>query len=221
MRNSLIGIALAAVLVVALFAAARYGSRPAAPQQPAATAQSTNPAEVVAALKPDFTGQVVVGDWKMSCGKPRTLPRAPQTGNSAGTPPKQPPPPGWQLPHCNVFQTLRNPKNPSDEVRMMLRRMGFQGVLAVFLRFSPDVVQNGDMATLRVDDKDMPMPVRTCGARFCLSITSVKKLDEADLLKAKSMTLTFTSRASDKEVVAPFKMRGFTEAVGAMRRMDK
>src|ERR1700760_1839354 len=119
MRNSLIGIALAAVLVAALFAAARYSSHPAASQQPSTTVQNTDPATVVAALKPDFVGQVAVGSWRLACNKPRPLPREPQSGNSEGTAPRQPPPPpGWQMPHCNVSQVLRNPKNPSDEVRM-------------------------------------------------------------------------------------------------------
>jgi invasion protein IalB len=222
MRNSLIGIALAAVLVVALFAAARYGSHPAAPQPGAQTEQNADPAAVVAALKPDFVGQTVVGDWRMSCTTPRALPRQPQTGNSAGTAPREaPPPPGWKLPHCNVSQALKNPNNQSDEVRMTLRRMGFQSVLAIFLRYPPEVVDTGDMSTLRVDNKDIPMPIRTCSARFCLAIMSVKKVDEPDFLKAKSISLRFNSRVSGKEIVAPFKMRGFGEAVSAMRRMDK
>ncbi|HTT97236.1 MAG TPA: invasion associated locus B family protein [Rhizomicrobium sp.] len=220
MRNSLIGIALAAVLVVALFAAAHYGARPST-QQPTAAEQNKDPAAVVGALKPDFVGQVTVGDWRMNCTKPRSLPRQPETGNSAGATPRQGPPPGWKLPHCSVYQTLKNPSNPSDEVRMTLRRMGFQGVLAIFLRYPPEIVENGDMSTLRVDSKDIPMPIRTCAARFCLSIMSVKKVDEPDFLKAKSMTLSFTSRVSNKEIVVPFKMHGFAEAVGAMRRMDK
>jgi invasion protein IalB len=225
MRNSLIGLAFAVVLVGALFAAAHYGSHPAAPPQPSSTSQNADPAAVVAALKPDFVGQAAIGDWRMNCTTPRSLPQQPQngrTGNSEGTAPKQAsPPPGWKLPHCSVYQALRNPKNPADEVRMTFRRMGFKSVLAMFLRYPPDVVETGDMSTLKTDRKDIPMPIRTCSARFCLSIMSMKKADEPDFLKTKSMSLTFTSHTSNKEIVAPFKMRGFAEAIGAMRKMDK
>jgi len=222
MRNSLIGIALAIVLVGVLFAGARYGSHPAAQQAAPTVNQNTDPASVVAGLKPSFIGQVAIGSWNMNCTKQRTLPRSPQSGNPGTSGEKQAgPPPGFKLPHCNVSQTLRNPKNPKDEVRMTLRRMGFQSVLAIFLRFPPETVETGDMSVLTLDGKEIEMPIRTCSLQFCLSIMSVKKVDEPDMLKTKNMSLKFTSRASDKEIVVPFKMRGFVEAVGAMRKMDR
>jgi len=222
MRNSLIGIALALVLVGVLFAGARYGSHPAVQQPVTVADQDRDPAAVVAALKPDFIGQTSVGNWKMSCTKQRELPKSPGGGMPGTSGEKrQGPPPGFKLPHCNVSQSLRNPKDPNDEVRMTLRRMGFQSVLAIFLRFPPQAVETGDMSTLAIDGKDIPMPIRTCAMQFCLSIMSVKKVDEPALLKTKTMTLKFTSRASGKEVIVPFKMRGFAEAVGAMRRMDQ
>jgi invasion protein IalB len=218
MRNSLTGIAFAVVLVAALFAAAHFGSRPAVPS---GADQSADPAEVVDALPKDFQGSAAVGDWTLSCGRARSLPRVPQVGNSAAAPPKEAPPPGWTLPHCNVSQGMKSLSNPDNQARMMLRRMGFKSVLAIFLRFPSDAVSAGDPATLKLDKTSVSIPIRTCAPSFCLAVMSIRKADEPQFLKTKRISILFTSRKSNKPVAVPFRMRGFEQAVGAMRRMDK
>ena len=217
MRNSLIGIALAVVLVAALFAAARFGSHPAG----SGAIQYPDPVTAADRLKPDFLGDKQIGAWTISCTKQRELPRQPQTGNSAGAPPKDGPPPGWKLPHCHTFQAVSVPESSSEEVRVTLRRVGFKSVLAIFLRFPPKEAASGDTTTLQLDKTKIQMPVGGCTAIFCLSILSVKHTNEPALLKSKTMTLTYISRGSGKAVTLNYPMTGFAQALGAMRRLDK
>jgi len=218
MRNSFIGIALAVVLMAGLFAAARFHARPGI--DPSA-AQFSDPAKAVAELKPDFMGDKMIGAWTLSCGRQRELPRVPQTGNSEGTPSKDGPPPGWKLPHCHTFQAVKAPQNPTDGVRVTLRRVGFKNVLTIFLRFPPDEVESGDTSMLQIGGTKIPMPIGGCTARFCLSILSVRHANEPALLASKTMTLSYSSRLSGKPVMLKYAMLGFAQSVGAMRQMDK
>src|SRR6185312_9489776 len=137
MRNTLIGAVLALVLVAGLFAAARFGSHPAKGPEPQQT-----PAQVAAQIKPGFIGEQKIGEWAFICGPGRELPKAPgsegHSGNSAGTAPREaPPPPGWKIPRCRSAMGLRSAHNKGEQVRLTFRQVGFKRVLALFLRFPP------------------------------------------------------------------------------------
>lgn len=217
MRNSLVGVALAAVLVAALFAAAHFWSNPVGVSGP-------DPAKLAASLPDDYVGQTTVGAWKLVCNPPRDLPAAPKggmQGNSAGTAPKEtPPPPGWKLPRCIAGLVLRNPNDPQDEIRVTFRNVGFKRVLALFLRFPPTDVTNGDMVKVRFDDTEWQIPVRTCPAAFCLAIQSIKFADVPAVEKAKSFTVMFKPASSRTEVAIPVPTNGLTPAIHAMRRLN-
>jgi len=213
MRNTLIGGALAIVLVAALFAAASYGRRPA-----------EMPASASGALTDDFIGQQKFGAWKLVCNAAQEFPRPPsdgRTGNSEGTAPKEaPPPPGWKMPRCIVGLVLHNPKNPEDEIRVTFRHIGFRRVLALVLRFPPDDVTNGDVIKARFDQSEWPIPVRSCARQFCLAIQSIKFADAPTVEKAKTFSIAFQPSGSENAVQIPVPAAGLGDALQAMRRLN-
>ncbi len=224
MRNTLIGGALAVVLVAALFVAAQYGRKPAIA---GLDAKSLTPAEIAKGLSPDFIGEQKIGEWKLVCGPVHELPKAPplgghEAGNSAGNAPKEAPPPqGWHIPRCRVLIAMRNPKHPDDEIRVTFRAVGFKRVLALFLRFPTTQVEAGDPATLQLDNVAWDIPVRTCAKAFCLSIQSIKFADVPALLKAKTIALKFKPTGSQSTVMIPIPTEGLADAIGVMQRIDK
>lgn len=222
MRNTLIGGALAAVLLVALFVASEHWRKPA---QGKVDASSLTSAEIVKALSPDFVGQQKIGSWMLVCGPVHELPHAPsdgRQGNSQGTAPKEaPPPPGWHIPRCRTMLGLRDPKNPADEIRITFRAVGFKRVLAMFLRFPPDQVETGDPVTLRLDQAQWPVPIRTCAKAFCLSIQSIKFADAPILLNAKSLRLEFKPTGAKEQVAVAVPTDGLSDSIAAMRKIDK
>lgn len=224
MRNTLIGGALAIVLVAALFAAAQYGRKPAIA---GLDTKTLTPAEIAKGLSPDFVGEQRIGDWKLACAPVRELPKAPplgghDSGNSAGTAPKEaPPPPGWHIPRCHVATAMRSPKHPDEQIRVTFRAVGFKRVLALFLRFPPTEVDTGDAVTLQLDSTPWQVPIRTCAKAFCLSIQSIKFVDVPTLTNAKTMTLKFKPTGTQETVSIVVPTDGLSDALGAMQRLDK
>lgn len=219
MRNTLVGAVLAAVLVAALFAASYYRHRPAEGAAP-----GVPPDQAAAQLENDWTGETRIGAWKLVCNEGKALPRPPSngmTGNSAGTPPREaPPPPGWKLPRCFVGLVIHNPNDPKDEIRVTFRTIGFKRVLALFLRFPPSDVTTGDTVKARFDATEWELPVRSCPAQFCLAIRSVKHDDAPLVEKAKTFEIAFKPGDRPNEIVLPLPTEGLGAAVKAMRRLN-
>jgi hypothetical protein len=223
MRNTLIGAGLAAVLIVALFAAAHFGSRPTISNAPGA---ALSPEQIAAQIKPDFVGEQAFGSWKLVCGPERELPKAPpmsghESGNSSGKTAANAVPAGWKIPRCRVLLGLRNPKKPDQEVRITFRALGVKRALAVFLRFPPDQLQTGDTVTLRVDTTEWPVTVNSCGSYFCLAIRSIRFPDLPALENAKQMRLVFKPVGSAQPVAVPVPVANLTAAIKVMQRIDK
>ena len=225
MRNLYIGLGLAAVLIAGLFAVWYFRERPADPAADANAGMSS--AQVAAQIKPDFVGDRRVGSWRLSCGKGIELPgREPAArrnpGNSENAPPgSEVVPPHWKIPRCRAFLGLTNPQAPNEEIRITVRELGFKRALAVFLRFPPEEVNSSDIATLRIDQTEKPMPFRSCARAFCLSAESIRRSDEPSLMNAKTMTLKFTSKVAKKGIAIPIPTDGLGDAITAIRRIDK
>jgi len=223
MRNSLIGGILAVVLVAALIGASIYWRKPAVG---GFDTKALTPAEIAKGLNSDFIGEQKIGNWSLVCGPVHELPKAPSlgghdAGNSQGVVRKDAaPPPGWHIPRCRVLIGMRNPKDPSEEVRVTFRAVGFKRVLAMFLRFPPTEVETGDPVTMRLDDSAWAVPIRTCAKAFCLSIQSIKFSDVPTLTHAKSMRIEFKPTGGKETVAIPVPVAGLAEALEAMHRLD-
>ena len=221
MRNTFVGVTLAVALVAGLFAAAHFGSHPAeAPKPQLSTAQ------IAAQIKPDFIGEETIGGWRLVCGPAKELPRSPSnghsSGNSAGTAPREtPPPPGWKIPRCRAVLGLRSARKPEQQVRVTFREFGFRRVLALILRFPLSEVQNGDVVEVHLDRAEWQIPVRSCAAKFCLAIQSIKFADVPVLEKSKQLVLSFKPASNSKAVVIAVPTSGLAETLKAIRRIDK
>jgi hypothetical protein len=186
-----------------------------------------SPSEVAAQIPTDFVGEQKIGEWTLVCGPGKELPKAPMSnghlsGNSAGTAPREaPPPPGWKIPRCRAAMGLRSAHNPSEEVRLTFRQVGFKRVLALFLRFPPQEVQNGDIVTLHLDKTEWQIPIRSCAAAFCLAIQSIKFVDVPVVENAKQLALSFKPASSPKEIAIAVPAAGLTDTLNAIRRIDK
>ncbi len=223
MRNTLIGVALAVVLIVGLFAAARFGSRPAMIQSPN---ESQSAEQIAAEIKPGFIGEKSIGSWKFVCGPQRQLPSPPPLSghggdNSSGKPPANAVPAGWKVPRCRVALGLRNAKMPDQEVRITFRGFGAKRVLAVFLRFPPDELQTGDTVRFRVDRAEWPIAVNSCGSYFCLAIRSIRIAEMPALDSVRQMSLVFKPAASPNPIAVAVPANGLAPAIRAMQRIDK
>lgn len=220
MRNTLVGVVLAAVLVAGLFAAARFGSHPAETPKP-----KPSVGEVAAQIKPDFIGERTIGDWKLICGPAKELPKLPsngRTGNSQGTPPREaPPPPGWKIPRCRAALGLRSAHNPNEQVRLTFRQVGFKRILALFLRFPPAELDNGDVVKVKLDQTEWSYPIRSCAAQFCLAIESIRPADVPVLEKATHFVLVFRPSSSQRDVAIAVPTTGLVESLNVMRRIDR
>ncbi|MBV8978382.1 MAG: invasion associated locus B family protein [Alphaproteobacteria bacterium] len=220
MRNTVLGGILAAVLVGGLFLASQTFKKPAVGAMDA----SGDPNQIAKALRDDFIGQQKIGDWLLVCGPVHELPKAPGSGsgNSAGTAPKEAPPPEhWHIPRCRVVYSIHSASGPSQEkVRITFREFGFKRVLALFLRFPPDDVTTGDAVALDLDKTEWQVPIRTCARVACLSIQSIKFADVPVVTGAKSMTLKYTPSGTQEKVTMPVPTTGLAAALGAMRRID-
>jgi hypothetical protein len=213
MRNTVIGIVLAAVLVAALFAASLWGRHPAA-----GSGSDTDPAKTAAAVADDFVGEKKIGDWHLVCGKPKAFPRAPgnsgEGGNSEGTPPKTTAPEGFMFPRCHAIVAK---KSPAGEILMSFRQFGFKRVLTLFVRLPPGVVQSGDSITARFDKTVRTIPVR-CAPALCLGVDQFRKTEQPVVLDAKTMTVSFKGTRAAISVDA--STRGLADAIEAMQRIN-
>ena len=225
MRSTVIGIVLAIAFVAALFAVSRW-----APHKtiagPGAPVAAETPEQRAAKIGPKFVGSQRIGDWMLTCGPGRELPRSPPigghtSGNSAGTAPKEaPPPPGWKIPRCKAIMGLRNPHKPSEEIRITFRLMGFKRVLAAYVRLAPSLAEPGDTVMLRADGKDNALPVRGCAMQFCLALQSIRKADEPSIIGAKSLALHFRPTGQSEEISVPVSTVGLAPAIAAVHRID-
>jgi hypothetical protein len=222
LRNTVIGALLAAILIVGLFAASHYFSRPGGNPAP-----TISPGEIAARVQSDFISELRIGEWRLVCGPGKGLPRPPATdghmsGNSEGTAPREaPPPPGWKIPRCRAVMGLRSARNPEERVSLIFRQFGFKRVLALVLRFPPNEVQNGEVVSVRLDRTEWQMPVRSCAAQFCLAIQSIKFVDVPVLEKSRQLILSFKPTSSGKLVVIAVPTSGLAESLKAIRRIDK
>ncbi len=126
MRNTLIGGALAIVLVAALFVAAQYGRKPAVA---GLDAKTLTPAEIAKGLSPDFVGEQKIGAWKLACvrftncRKRRrwevTTPEIRQAPRQRKRRRRR----GWHIPRCRVIVSMRNPKHLDEEIRVTFRAL--------------------------------------------------------------------------------------------------
>ncbi len=224
MRNLLVGGALALLLIGALLTTVHFGSRQG---QQASGNYANDPQQQAAQIKEGFQGERVIGDWKLSCGPPQKLPKAPRMGrqpvrNISEVPEKGTQlADGWKIPRCRVYREPDGPRTQDNDVRVTFRQVGFKRVLSLFLRLPRAGVEMNDKITLRLDKDVLDVLVHGCERTFCLVTVPIRKSDASPLMAAKSIVLSFVARDSGKHITASIPANGLASAINAMCRIDR
>jgi invasion protein IalB len=219
MRNIIVGVTMAAVLVAALFAVAHF--HPAALNPP--TPPAPDPAKVAARLKPDFVGTQQIGAWRLNCGKPGPLPPRPvgaasSDGNAVATPPQ---PPVRQYSRCRVILGIHSRANPAQRILVGLQVRGPRRDGLLLVVEMPGTAWRGDAVILRLSTGELNVPVRLCGPPLCLAILNVPPEDVQRIFSADKAVVVLPSLPGAKPVTFAIPTTGLRPALVAMHRIDR
>jgi invasion protein IalB len=196
MRNYLIGLVLAVILVGGLFALAKYDPPP----------NFSEPAAVTAAdVAPGYTGAQQVGAWTLSC------PAGPN--NHAQLKPDA-------FGRCRVNLAYRRKDNPKQVVMVIaMRLLGPDQHLAVIV-ILPPIVKQADTLELHVGRAMLKLPVSACKDGRCAALAALGAKGETELLAGPSGVLVFPPDQTGKRAGVAVPFTGLKSAVAAMRRAE-
>jgi invasion protein IalB len=195
MRNSIIGLVLAVILVGGLFALAKYN-----PPQ----GFQTTPGSSAAKVQDGFTGVQQIGAWTLGCAQ--------GPGHAALK--------EGDFGRCRVNLAFRRKDNPQQVVMVVaLRLVGPQQHLAVIV-ILPPIVKKGDEIDMQVDQRQLKLPVSNCVTDRCVALVALGPSGETQLLAGQSGALVFPPDANGKRGVISLPIVGLSDAVSAMRRAE-
>jgi invasion protein IalB len=196
MRNSLIGLVLAVVLLGGLFALAKYDPPSSLVTTPATAAEN---------IKPGFSGVQQIGAWTLAC--------APGPNNHATLKPDA-------FGRCRVNLAYRRKDDPKQVVMVIaMRLLGPEQHLAVIV-ILPPVVKQADVLEVHIEKKMLKLPVSTCKDNRCVALAAVGANGEAQLLSGPGGTLVFPPDATGKRAGVAVPFAGLQAAVAAMHRAE-
>ena len=196
MRNYLIGLVLAVVLVGGLFALAKYNPPPNF---------GTNPAGSAATIASGYSGVQQIGAWTLAC-QPGPNNHAQLAADAFG--------------RCRTNLAYRRKDDPKQVVMVIaMRLLGPDQHLAVIV-ILPPIVKEGDGLELHVDRSVLKLPVSTCKAGKCAALAAVGAAGEAQLLNGQSGVLVFPPDPTGKRAGVAVPFTGLKAAIDAMRRAE-
>lgn len=217
MRDTVIGLVLAAILIGGLFAADKFApdQRPLSP-----VAQANQSADTAAQdVHPGFTGTKMIGVWQLACTDKPTVVNVPvqDPNHQASTPPKTE---QIQLGRCRSTLFYRRKDNP----RMVMMAITFRFVgpsksFGVFV-LMPPIVKQGDVVALRIQQGFLKLPVQGCQDKgLCVARGALQPAAEQEFLSAKGAQLIIP-QANGKAAALPLPLVGLPQAVAAMTRAE-
>jgi invasion protein IalB len=196
MRNSIVGLVLAAILLGCLFALAKYD-----PPQ----GFQTTPASAAAKIDPGFTGEQQIGAWTLVCTA--------GPNSAAGIKPDA-------FGRCRVNLAYRRKDDPRQVVMVVaMRLLGPQQHLAVIVVLPP-IVKMGDELDMQVDQRILKLPVSNCKDGRCVALAALGTAGETQLLNGKSGVLVFPPDATGKRGAVGVPFAGLQAAIAAMRKAE-
>jgi invasion protein IalB len=195
MRDSIIGLVLAVLLVGGLFALAKYNP----PQN-----FETTPDSAAADVAQGFNGVKQIGAWTLGCA----------AGPSHAA--LQPDAFG----RCRVNLAYRRKDNPKEVVMVVaMRLLGPQQHLAVIV-ILPPVVKANDVLEMHVGQRMLKMPVSTCKDGRCVALAAIGAKGETELLNGPGGVLVFPADQTGKRGAVSVPFAGLQPAIAAMRRAE-
>ena len=196
MRNSLIGVVLAVVLLGGLFALAKYDP----PQS-----FVTTPASEASKVQTGFSGAQQIGAWTLACA-PGQSHHAQLKADAFG--------------RCRVSLAYRRKDNPKQVVMVIaMRLLGPDQHLAVIVVL-PSVVKTGDNLELHVGKRMLKVPVANCKDKRCVALVATSAQGESQLLVGQGGVLVFPADPSGKRAGVAVPFAGLQPAIAAMRRAE-
>jgi Invasion associated locus B (IalB) protein len=217
MRDTVVGLVLAVLLIGGLFAADKFapGQHPLSP-----IAQADQSADASAAdIHPGYVGTKMIGVWQLACTDKPTVVQVPVQDPSAaaGAPPKTV---QVQLGRCRSTLFYRRRDNP----RMVMMAVTFRFIgpsksFGVFV-LMPPIVKPGDVVALRIQQGFLKLPVQSCQDKgLCIARGALQPGAEAQFLASKGAQLVIP-QPNGKAAALPLPLIGLPQAVSAMTRAE-
>jgi hypothetical protein len=219
MRDLVVGLVLAVLLIGGLFAADKYApnQRPVALSQEAAQIADAAAADI----HPGFVGTKMIGLWQLACTDKPTLVNVPVPDASnpanATTPPKTQ---SVQLGRCRSTLFYRRKDNPRMVMMAItFRFIGPQKSFGVFV-LMPPIVKAGDVIALRIKQGFLKLPVQGCQTKgLCVARGALQPAAEQEFLSAQGAQLIIP-QPGGKVAALPLPTIGLSQAVSAMTRAE-
>lgn len=220
MRNTFIGLAAAAAIVVVLFAISRLippsATTPAAVRPPTANPQQI--AQSASVVKPGYIGTVDIGAWKLECGAaPKETP-APSSINAQGT--AAPAPKGEvKFGRCRTALLVHDKAHPKGVVLIaVLRPVQKTDELALILHVPPVTKPGAKVIVALAEKQIIGLPVANCEKTQCIAFGVLKSNVAAQLLARPRLAVVVTIQATGQRMVIPMSTQGLPQSVAALRR---
>lgn len=219
MRDTIVGLVLAVLLIGGLFAADKFAPN----QRPQAVSVEVSQAieKAAADIHPGFVGDKTIGLWQLSCSNKPSVVNVPvqdaSKPASATTPPKTV---QVQLGRCRTTLYYRRKDNPRMVMMAItFRFIGPQHTFGVFV-IMPPMVKQGDVIALRIPQGMLKLPVAGCDPKgLCVARGALQPGAENQFLAAKAAQL-IVPQPNGKAAALPLPMIGLDQAVAAMSRAE-
>jgi invasion protein IalB len=218
MRDTIVGLVLAAFLIGGLFAADKYApnTRPVPP----AVAVAQMATQAAADVHRGFVGTKNIGLWQLTCADKPTIMTVPlkDASKPAGTTPAKTA--TVKFGRCRTTLYYRRKDNPKQVMlAVTFRFIGEHNAFGVFV-LMPPIVKQGDIVALRIPQGILKLPVAGCEPKgLCVARGALQPGAEDEFLKAKAAQLVIP-QASGKPALLPMPMTGLDKAIDAMKRAE-
>lgn len=214
MRDVVVGLVLAALLIGGLFAADyKFGptQRPVSPAAQFAMVADKAAAEV----HPGFVGTKSIGVWQVACTEKPTTVSVPVPGNV--TPPKTV---QVELGRCRTTLFYRRKDNPKMVMMAVtFRFIGPKHAFGVFVAM-PAIVKQGDVIAMQIQNGFLKIPVASCQDKgLCVARGALQPSAVTQLLNAPAARL-IVPQPDGKMAALPLPTIGLSQAVAAMTRAE-
>jgi Invasion associated locus B (IalB) protein len=220
MRDLVVGLVLAVLLIGGLFAA-DYKFGPSQRPVPLAQEAAQIADKASADIHPGYVGTKMIGLWQLACTDKPTVVNVPVQDAShpasATNPPKTE---AVQLGRCRTTLFYRRKDNPRMVMMAItFRFIGPQKSFGVFV-LMPPIVKAGDVIALRIQQGFLKLPVQGCQEKgLCVARGALQPAAEQQFLSANGAQLIIP-QPGGKVAALPLPLIGLSQAVSAMNRAE-
>jgi len=214
MRNTLIGLAAAAVLIGAVFAISRFypGQLPP-PQVAGPTPQQVETPEQIekqaASVTAGFIGSQDIGPWVLSC--PQQAADAPKDTLPGAN--------AVKFARCRTQLLVHDRANIKDIVLgAVVRPIEDSDDIALILHIPP-VSRPGIKVIVALAEKQIiGLPVSACGKSQCIAMGVLKSSDFKQVLSKPRLFVVVPIQKTGQRMFIPMTTRGLRQSIGAIKR---